>query len=306
VFDVGEDPVRLGLVASLARPGGNATGINFFGLETNAKRLGLMHDLLPNARRFAVLLNPANASSAAAVSKQVGKPPAPSGRVDALYIAGDSFLSSRGVQLATLAVRDRLPASSNTRELAAVGLLMSYGTDVADTYRQVGIYTGSILNGVKPTKHSASQFRRRCLRSRTRSSSKPGLWPGVEGRPQFPVLEVLRTLIPPRPPWPPMTGAWLNLFCSARRMRSYDEVAETACPYGGVRSAHCGHALHDAGYAAPRDNGPRSILSLAVGRWSQPLTRPSLRRMRLVWTRCRAGCLRRERNKPRLPRVPRH
>jgi putative ABC transport system substrate-binding protein len=174
VFDVGEDPVRLGLVASLARPGGNATGINFFGLETNAKRLGLMHDLLPKAHRFAVLVNPANASSTAAVSKEVGEAARTLGlelvffnastpneidaafaaiereRVDALFIAGDSFLSSRGVQFATLAVRDRLPASSNTRELAAAGLLMAYGTDVVDTYRQVGIYTGSILKGAKP------------------------------------------------------------------------------------------------------------------------------------------------------------
>jgi putative ABC transport system substrate-binding protein len=174
VFDVGDDPVRLGLVASLARPGGNATGINFFGLETSAKRLGLMHDLLPKAHRFAVLVNPANASSTAAVSKEVKAAAQSFGleliflnastpdeidvafasiareRADALFIAGDSFFSARGVQFATLAIRDRLPASSNTRELAAAGVLMSYGTDIFDTYRQVGIYTGSVLNGAKP------------------------------------------------------------------------------------------------------------------------------------------------------------
>jgi putative ABC transport system substrate-binding protein len=174
VFGVGEDPVALGLVKSLAHPGGNVTGVNFFGLETDAKRLGLMHNLLPKAHRFAVMLNPANASSAAAVSKDVKEAAKSVGlelvflnastpdeidaaftaiareRVDALFIAGDAFFSGRGVQFATLAVRDRLPASSNTRELAATGVLMSYGTDILDTYRQVGIYTGSILKGAKP------------------------------------------------------------------------------------------------------------------------------------------------------------
>jgi putative ABC transport system substrate-binding protein len=174
VFAVGEDPVALGLVASIARPGGNATGINFFGLESNSKRLGLMHEVLPKANRFAVLLNPANASSAAAVSKEVKQAAVVLGlevvlfnastpdeidaafaafareRADALFIAGDSFFTGRAVQFATLAVRDRLPTSSNTRELAAAGVLMAYGTDFLDTYRQVGIYTGSILKGAKP------------------------------------------------------------------------------------------------------------------------------------------------------------
>jgi len=174
VFDVGEDPVRLGLVTSLARPDGNATGINFFGLETNAKRLDLMHLLLPKARRFAVLVNPRNSSSTAAVTGAVKDAAQSLGlelvflnastpdeidaafaaiareRADALFIAGDSFFSARGVQFATLAIRDHLPASSNTRELTAAGVLMSYGTDILDTYRQVGIYTGSVLNGAKP------------------------------------------------------------------------------------------------------------------------------------------------------------
>ena len=174
VFDVGEDPVRLGLVTSRARPGGNATGINFFGLETNAKRLGLMHQLLPKAHRFAVLVNPRNSSSTAAATKAVKEaaqslglelvfltastsdeidaefPAIAQERADALFIAGDSFFAARGVQFATLAIRDRLPASSNTRELTAAGVLMSYGTDIFDTYRQVGIYTGSVLNGAKP------------------------------------------------------------------------------------------------------------------------------------------------------------
>ena len=174
VFAVGEDPASLGLVASLARPRGNATGINFFGLEINAKRLGLMHDLLPKAQRFAVLVNPANASSTTAVSQAVKKAAPVLGlelvffhastpneidaayaalareRIDALFIAGDSFFSGRGMQFATLAMRDRLPASSNTRELAAAGVLMTYGTDIANVYRQVGMYTGSILKGADP------------------------------------------------------------------------------------------------------------------------------------------------------------
>jgi putative ABC transport system substrate-binding protein len=174
VFGVAEDPVRLGIVASLARPGGNATGINFLGVEIDAKRLGLMHELLPKATRFAVLVNPANAANTQATSKAL-KEAAPAlgldvlffnastpaeidaafaafgrERADALFIAGDAFFYSRGVQFATLAVRDRIPASYVTREMVEAGLLMSYGTIFPDTFRQVGIYTGSILKGTKP------------------------------------------------------------------------------------------------------------------------------------------------------------
>jgi putative tryptophan/tyrosine transport system substrate-binding protein len=174
VFGVAEDPVRLGIVASLARAGGNATGINFFGVEIDAKRLGLMHELLPKAIRFAVLVNPANAANTQATSKAL-KEAAPAlgldvlffnastpaeidaafaafGRegADALFIAGDAFFHSRSVQFATLAVRDRIPASYVTREMVEAGLLMSYGTIFPDTFRQVGIYTGSILKGAKP------------------------------------------------------------------------------------------------------------------------------------------------------------
>src|SRR5262245_25080684 len=174
VFGVAEDPVRLGIVASLARPGGNATGINFFGVEIDAKRLGLMHELLPRATRYAVLVNPANAANTQATSKAL-KEAAPAlgldalffnastpaeidaafaafgrERANALFIAGDAFFHSRGVQFATLAVRDRIPASYVTREMVEAGLLMSYGTIFPDTFRQVGIYTGSILKGAKP------------------------------------------------------------------------------------------------------------------------------------------------------------
>jgi putative ABC transport system substrate-binding protein len=175
VFGVGEDPVALGLVMSLAKPGGNATGINFFANETDAKRLGLMHELLPGAKRFAVLVNPANVRYTEATSKSVGEAARALGleivlfnastpgeidaafaaaareRADALFIGSEAFFASRGVQLATLAARDRIPASFSSRELAQAGLLMSYGTSLIDMTRQVGIYAGSILKGAKPS-----------------------------------------------------------------------------------------------------------------------------------------------------------
>ena len=174
VFGVGEDPVALGVVASLARPGGNATGINFLDFEINAKRLGLMHQLLPKATRFAVLTNPTNAASAEATANELRKSGPTLGleillfnastaaeidaafasfareRSDALFIAADGFFASRKVQLATLAVRDRMPASFVARAMVEAGLLMSYGTIFTDTFRQVGIYAGSILKGAKP------------------------------------------------------------------------------------------------------------------------------------------------------------
>jgi putative tryptophan/tyrosine transport system substrate-binding protein len=174
VFAVAENPVTLGLVANLAQPGDNATGINFFTYEIDAKRLGLMHELLPRATRFAVLLNPANAASAAATSKSVKEAARALGLealffnastpseidaafaalvrepTDGLFIAGDAFFTSRAAQLATLAVRDRIPASFSAREMVEAGLLMSYGTNFPDTWRQVGVYAGSILKGAKP------------------------------------------------------------------------------------------------------------------------------------------------------------
>jgi putative ABC transport system substrate-binding protein len=174
VFGVGDDPVALGLIANLAKPGGNVTGINFFAFEVNAKRLGLMHELLPKASRFAVLVNPDNAPSAQSTSNEIRKAAHGLGldvlffnastsaeidaaftamareRVDALFIAADSFFNSRRVQFATLAMRDRLPASFPAREMVEAGLLMSYGTSLADMFHQVSIYIGSILNGTKP------------------------------------------------------------------------------------------------------------------------------------------------------------
>jgi putative ABC transport system substrate-binding protein len=174
VFGVGEDPVQLGLVASLARPGGNATGINFFGNEVVAKRLGLLHDLVPKAARVAVLVNPANAPSAEAALRDVpGAAPAMGlqlqilsattiseidaafakfarERPDALFVAGDSFFASRRVQFATLTARGKIPAAYSSRNIVAAGGLMSYGTDRTDMGRQVGVYAGNILKGAKP------------------------------------------------------------------------------------------------------------------------------------------------------------
>ena len=174
VFGVGGDPVRLGLVASLARPGGNVTGINFFNTEVVAKRLRLLHDLVPNAVRVAVLVNPANATTAKSNLRELQEAAPTLGlqiqilnasttgeidaafatlareRPDALFVTGDAFFVSRRVQLATLTAHDRIAAAYSIRDHVAAGGLMSYGTDLADMFRQVGVYTGSILKGAKP------------------------------------------------------------------------------------------------------------------------------------------------------------
>src|ERR1700736_7010580 len=174
VFGVGDDPVQLGLVASLARPGGNATGINFFVNEVTAKRLRLLHDLLPKAVRIAVLLNPANATVAESTLREAQKAAPTIGlqiqilnastigeidaafatlareRPDALLVAGDAFLTSRSVQIATSTARDRIPTAYAVRDPVVAGGLMSYGTDNPDPFQQAGIYTGKILKGTKP------------------------------------------------------------------------------------------------------------------------------------------------------------
>jgi putative ABC transport system substrate-binding protein len=174
VFGVGQDPVKMGLVASLARPGGNATGINFFNQEAVAKRLGLLHDLVPKAVRIAVLVNPANASAteptlrelpeaARALGLQIAVLNAStsreieaafstlvSDRADALFVAPDSFFTGRPVQFATLAAHHRVPAAYTQRAFVEAGGLMSYGTAITDMWLQVGVYTGQILKGVKP------------------------------------------------------------------------------------------------------------------------------------------------------------
>jgi putative ABC transport system substrate-binding protein len=174
VFGVGDDPVKLGLVASLARPGGNATGMNFFVLEVVAKRLALLHELVPKAVRVAVLVNPASATEAEATLRDVQKAARIIGlqiqvleastideinaafatfvreRPDALFVEADPLFTGRRVQLANLAARDRIPAAYSQRVSVEVGGLMSYGTDTADMFREVGVYTGNILKGAKP------------------------------------------------------------------------------------------------------------------------------------------------------------
>jgi putative tryptophan/tyrosine transport system substrate-binding protein len=170
VFGAGEDPVKLGLVASLARPGGNATGVNFFVTELVAKRLGLLHEMVPKAVRIAVLVNPANVTTlrevpgaARAMGMQIrilnastiGEIDAAFAtlsreRPDALFVSPDAFFSGRRVQIATLVARERIPAAVALRADVVAGALMSYGTDVADAAHQCGVYTGKILNGAKP------------------------------------------------------------------------------------------------------------------------------------------------------------
>ena len=174
VFGVGEDPVKLGLVASLARPGGNLTGINFFASELEAKRLALLHELVPKAVRIAVLVNPANAPASESALRAISDAAPALGlqiqvlkastrseieaafvtlvrdRAEALYVAGDVFFTSRRVQFATLAATNRIPTSYPSREAVEVGGLMAYAADRPAMYRQVGTYTGQILKGAKP------------------------------------------------------------------------------------------------------------------------------------------------------------
>ena len=167
VFGVGQDPVRMGLVASLARPGGNATGINFFNQEAVAKRLGLLHDLVPKAARIAVVVNPTNPSATEAALPEIREAARAlnastsreieaafstlvADRADALFVAPDSFFTGRFVQFVTLAAHHRIPAAYTQRDFVEAGGLMSYGTDIPDMLRQVGVYTGQILKGVKP------------------------------------------------------------------------------------------------------------------------------------------------------------
>ena len=173
VFLSAEDPVTLGLVASLARPGGNLTGINIFTTELVAKRLELLRELVPGAVRVAVLVNPAYpdselmvrdvAAAARAMGLQIQVLNASTSREinaafanlvherpDALFVGGEPFLNSRRVQLVHLASRHAVPATYPLRDYAEVGGLMSYGPNIADAFRQVGVYTGRILKGTKP------------------------------------------------------------------------------------------------------------------------------------------------------------
>jgi putative ABC transport system substrate-binding protein len=173
VFGVSVDPVKLGLVASLARPGGNATGVNFLLSELGAKVLGLLRELVPTARRVGLLHNPNN-SLADSVAKEVNAAAATIGmeiavvyardpqeieaafatfagnKIDALLIGADNLLYGRRVHMATLAARNGIPALSTWREMTEIGGLISYGTNLIDTYRQMAIYIARILKGEKP------------------------------------------------------------------------------------------------------------------------------------------------------------
>ena len=174
VFLSGEDPARLGLVASLARPGGNLTGINFFNRELVGKQLGFLRELVLSANRIAVLVNPASTVvtettlreaeiTARAKELKIQVVHASTGREidaafdafkrdrpDALFVAADPFFNSRRLQLSLLAMRHAIPAIYSGREYAEVGGLITYGSDITDTYRQAGIYVGRILKGAKP------------------------------------------------------------------------------------------------------------------------------------------------------------
>jgi len=174
VFISAEDPVKLGLVASLARPGGNLTGINIFQLEVVTKRLQLLRELVPATTRLAVLVDPANKattetvlreveSAARAMALQIQVLRASNGREigaafavfererpDALFVSGGPLFTDRRVQLATLAARHMIPMTSGNRQITEIGGLMSYGANITDAFRQVGVYAGRILKGEKP------------------------------------------------------------------------------------------------------------------------------------------------------------
>ena len=174
VFVVAEDPVRLGLVTSLARPGGNLTGINFFAVELAAKRLELLRELVPTAVRVAVLVNPANASITEGTLQAVEIAARTTGmriqvfnantsreidaafeslvheRPDVLFVSSGPFFSTRRLQLSQWATRHALPAVFAGREYAEAGGLINYGASLPDAYRQAGVYTGRILKGAKP------------------------------------------------------------------------------------------------------------------------------------------------------------
>ena len=174
VFVTGGDPVQDGFVASLNRPGGNVTGINWFGTQLGAKALGLLHELVPNAAVIALMVNPKLRESARTQTNSqeaartlglqliVLKPSAPSEidtafatlrqrRAGALLVGGDPFFSGRRQQIVALAARDAIPAMYVNREFVDEGGLMSYGNDIADGYRRAGIHVGRILKGASPS-----------------------------------------------------------------------------------------------------------------------------------------------------------
>jgi putative ABC transport system substrate-binding protein len=174
VFGIGDDPVRLGLVASLARPGGNATGINFFNAEVTAKRFELLREMVPAATRIALLVQPENVrvteptvrdveAAARAMGVQIRVLDANTNReidaafatfvherTDALFVGPSAYFNARRVQLVHWATHHRVPATYSGRQYVEAGGLMSYGTNIIDAHRQMGVYTGRVLKGAKP------------------------------------------------------------------------------------------------------------------------------------------------------------
>jgi putative tryptophan/tyrosine transport system substrate-binding protein len=174
VFETGSDPVRIGLVASLARPGGNVTGVTQTNVEITPKRLELLHELLPAASVMALLVNPTDPTQAETTTRDVQGAARTLGlelhvlnasserdfdgvfaklielRAGGLVIGGDPFFTSRIEQLAAMAVHHAVPVIYQWREFAVAGGLLSYGSDITDAYRLAGNYTGRILKGDKP------------------------------------------------------------------------------------------------------------------------------------------------------------
>jgi putative tryptophan/tyrosine transport system substrate-binding protein len=171
VFTVPQDPVQLGLITSLARPGGNLTGVNFFGAELAAKRLGILHELIPAARRVGLLIDPTYPpaelhdveTAARSIGLEINVLNATNNReidavfaafvrerLDALFVAAGPLFASRRVHVVSLAMRHGIPAIYNERRFPDVGGLISYGASVTDAYRQAGVYAGRILKGAKP------------------------------------------------------------------------------------------------------------------------------------------------------------
>ena len=181
VFEVGDDPVGLGLVASLDRPGGNVTGVTQLNVVVAQKRLELLHELVPTARVFALLVDPTDAAIAETNTRDTQAAASKLGlelrvlnasperefdgafaklaqlRAGGLVIGNGAYFVAQSRQLAELAARDAVPAVHSTREFVAAGGLMSYGGSIADSYRQVGVYTGRILKGEKPAELPVQQ-----------------------------------------------------------------------------------------------------------------------------------------------------
>jgi putative ABC transport system substrate-binding protein len=175
VFAIAADPVRLGLVQSLARPAGNVTGVNFLSVELMAKRLGILHELLPKAVRIGVLVNSANGTTAELMIAEISEAARSIGlqpqvlragtsaeidkafaelareRADALFVAPDGFFASRPVQFAVTAARYQIPAVSFNRQFVEAGGLMSYAADITEANRLLGVYVGRILKGARPS-----------------------------------------------------------------------------------------------------------------------------------------------------------